>query len=94
MLFSRSGEEIVYVTGLQKKIKSAPLPASQLSEEVQVVEQVTLDLKVESQDLPKTGRFGDYAAEEVNKTNSIGSETVLGSLSNKSVNLLAHDSDE
>ncbi len=94
-----SDEEIVYVARRQKKSrKSVPLPASssQSSEEVQVIEQVvTVDLQVDSDDLPKTGHFGDYAAAE-EEAASIGSETVLGSSSsNKSVDLLAgDDSDE
>jgi hypothetical protein len=85
-----SNDKIIYVPHHRKKRKLVPLPALQLSEEVQVVEQVTLDLEVKNQDLPKTGRFGDYA----NDTNSVGRETVTGSSSDKSVNLLADDSDK
>jgi hypothetical protein len=89
-----SDEEIVYVTRCQKKKKLVPfLPALQSSDEVQVVEQVTLNLEVKSQDLPKTGRFGDYAT-PADKTALIGSKTVLGSSSNKSVNLLGDSSNE
>jgi hypothetical protein len=59
---------------------------------VQVIEQVELDLEVESQELPKTGHFGDYSNAQVldDDNNSIGSsKTVTGNSSNKSVNLLA-----
>jgi hypothetical protein len=85
-----SNNKIIYAAHRRKKRKLVPSPALQSSKEVQVIEQVTLNLEVDSQDLPKTGRFGDYA----NKTNSIGSETVTGSSSDKSVNLLADNLDE
>jgi hypothetical protein len=65
-----SDEEIVYVTRHRKKKKLVPfLPALQLSDKVQVIEQVTLNLEVNSQDSPKTGQFGVYAAAD--KTASI-----------------------
>jgi hypothetical protein len=84
-----SNEEIVYVCQRRKKKKLAPfLPVSQSSDKVQVVDQSGLSLQVESQDLPKAGRFGDYhappAAEEAAL---LGSETVVdesASASNKS----------
>jgi hypothetical protein len=69
-----------------------PLPAYQSSKK-QVIEQVELDLEVKSQDLPKTGHFGDYSNAQVldDDDDSNGSKTVTGNLSNKSVNLLADD---
>jgi hypothetical protein len=51
-----------------------------------------MSLEVKNQDLPKTGHFGDYAPPE--ETASLGSETVTGSASGKSINLLADDSDK
>jgi hypothetical protein len=92
-----SDEEIVYVRRLRKKIKLAPfLPVPQSSDEVQVVDQSGLSLEVESQDLPKTGRFGDYRARPAEEAASLGSETVVdrSARSDKYVNLLADDSDE
>jgi hypothetical protein len=71
-----SNGNIIYVAPCRKKRKSVSLPASQLSEKVQVIAQVELDLEVKIQDTPKTGRFGDYAV-EVNDTNFTGSETVV-----------------
>jgi hypothetical protein len=48
-----SDDKIIYVAHRRKKRKLVPLPASQSSEEVQVIEQVELNLEVESQDLPR-----------------------------------------
>jgi hypothetical protein len=88
-----SDKEIVYVACRRKKKKLVPfLPALQSSDKVQVIEQSGLSLEDKSQDLPKTGCFDDYTAAD--KTALLGIETVVGSGSNKSVNLLADDSDE
>jgi hypothetical protein len=89
-----SDEEIVYVAQRRKKVKSAP--TSQSSDEVEVVDQSGLSLEVETQDLPKTGHFGEChsprppVVEEA--APSLGSETVVDE---ESENLLAdEDSDE
>jgi hypothetical protein len=91
-----SDEEIVYVAQRRKKVKSAP--TSQSSDEVEVVDQSGLSLEVETQDLPKTGHFGECHSPRppaVEEAASLGSETVVDEESDKSVNLLAdEDSDE
>jgi hypothetical protein len=74
-----SDDEIIYVAQRRKKRKTAPrLAASPLSE-VEVIEQV----EVESQDLPETGHFGDYA--RVKDDSDVDS----GSVGGDSVNLLS-----
>jgi hypothetical protein len=89
-----SDEEILYVRSRKKKKNLAPfLPALQSSDKVQVIDQSGLSLEVEIQDLPKAGRFGDYAPAD--ETALLGSKTVADrSGSDKAVNLLADDSDE
>jgi hypothetical protein len=90
---SGSKDKSIYVQQLCKEIqKPATSPAS--SQEVQVIEQV----KVESQDLPKTCNFAEYgnSRASVQELNS-GSETNvdvdrnLTKSSNQSVNLLEED---
>jgi hypothetical protein len=85
-----SDDKIICVACPRKKRKLVPLPTSQ-SSKVQVIEQVELNLEVESQDLPKTGHFGDYSNTQVleDDDDSIGSKAVTGNSSDKAVNLLA-----
>ena len=91
-----SNEEIVYVAQRRKKVKSAP--TLQSSDEVEVVDQSGLSLEVETQDLPKTGHFGECHSPRppaVEEAALLGSEKVVDKESDKSVHLLAdEDSDE
>jgi hypothetical protein len=85
-----SDDEIVYVARRRKKRKSAPLPASQSSEssKVQVIEQVKLDLEVDTQvDFPRTGHF----ALQVDHKSDEDSDSSMTDIKGNSVSLLAKD---
>ncbi len=94
-----SNEESVNVARSRRKGKSAPfvpvLPSSQ-SSEVQVIEQVELDLEVDTQvDLPQTGHFGEDFALPPDEDESVAAdddeETDIEG--ERSVNLLDEEED-
>jgi hypothetical protein len=95
---SGSEDEIVYVQQLRKKIRRPALLPPESSQEVQVIEQV----KVESQNLPKTCNFAEFGgssratAQKLlhsgSKTDVADDNNLTKSSSNQSVNLLEDDS--
>ncbi len=83
-----SNNEIVYAN-CRRKRNSAPLPASQ-SSKVQVIEQVELDLEVNTQvDLPQTGHFGEHFALQVDHEYNADLDSSETDMEGNSLNLLA-----